>query len=124
MAKTLLIGGSSAIASALRENSDREFISLSRSEGTLDLDGDLNELDSVADINGLVYFPGTKILLKGFFHDTTNHCFLVWLKIQSIYGSWIKSFTYIEMDKEFISLFSWHDKSKTLRNAQRRGFCE
>ena len=54
MAKTLLIGGSSAIASALSENSDREFISLSRSEGTLDLDGDLNELYSVADINGLV----------------------------------------------------------------------
>ena len=65
MAKTLLIGGSSAIASALKENSDREFISLSRSEGTLDLDNDLNELDSVADINGLVYFPGT-INLKPF----------------------------------------------------------
>lgn len=65
MAKTLLIGGSSAIASALRENSDRDFISLSRSEGSLDLDGDLNELDSVTDINGLVYFPGT-INLKPF----------------------------------------------------------
>ena len=65
MAKTLLIGGSSAIASALRENTDREFISISRSEGTLDLDGDLNELDSIADIHGLVYFPGT-INLKPF----------------------------------------------------------
>ena len=65
MAKTLLIGGSSAIASALRENSNREFISLSRSEGTLDLDGDLNELDSITDIKGLVYFPGT-INLKPF----------------------------------------------------------
>ena len=59
MSKTLLIGASSAIAKALQENSDKEFISLSRSEGTLDLDGDLNELDSIADINGLVYFPGT-----------------------------------------------------------------
>ncbi|MBL6693529.1 MAG: oxidoreductase, partial [SAR86 cluster bacterium] len=65
MAKTLLIGSNSAIALALKENSDREFISLSRSEGTLDLGGDLNELDSIADIDGLVYFPGT-INLKPF----------------------------------------------------------
>ena len=56
MPKTLLIGASSAIAKALQDYSDKEFIALSRSEGTLDLDGDLNELDSIADINGLVYF--------------------------------------------------------------------
>ena len=65
MTKTLIIGSNSAIALALKKNSDREFISLSRSEGTLDLDGDLSELDSVSDINGLIYFPGT-INLKPF----------------------------------------------------------
>ena len=65
MSKTLLIGASSAIAKALQENSDREFINFSRSEGTLDLNGDLGELDNLTDINGLVYFPGT-INLKPF----------------------------------------------------------
>ena len=65
MPKILLIGASSAIAKALQENSDREFINFSRSEGTLDLNGDLGELDNLTDINGLVYFPGT-INLKPF----------------------------------------------------------
>ena len=65
MAKTLLIGASSTIAQALQENSNREFICLARSEGNLNLDGDLTELDDVSNINGLVYFPGT-INLKPF----------------------------------------------------------
>jgi len=65
MAKTLLIGASSTIAKALQENSEREFLTFSRSEGNLDLDGDLSELDDITDINGLVYFPGT-INLKPF----------------------------------------------------------
>lgn len=65
MGKTLLIGANSTIAKALQEYSDREFICLARSEGNLDLDGDLSELDEVSDINGLVYFPGT-INLKPF----------------------------------------------------------
>ena len=59
MAKTILIGASSTIAKALQENSEREFLTFSRSEGNLDLDGDLSELDDITDINGLVYFPGT-----------------------------------------------------------------
>ena len=65
MAKTLLIGANSTIAKALQEQSEREFICLARSEGNLNLDGDLSELDDVTDINGLVYFPGT-INLKPF----------------------------------------------------------
>ena len=65
MAKTLLVGANSTIAKALQENSDREFLTFSRSEGTLNLDGDLSELDDVSDIDGLVYFPGT-INLKPF----------------------------------------------------------
>ena len=65
MAKTLLIGANSTIAKALQEISDREFICVARSEGTLDLEGDLSELDDISDINGLVYFPGT-INLKPF----------------------------------------------------------
>jgi 3-oxoacyl-[acyl-carrier protein] reductase len=65
MAKTLLIGANSTIAQALQENSDRKFLTFSRSEGTLNLDGDLSELDDVTDIDGLVYFPGT-INLKPF----------------------------------------------------------
>ena len=65
MAKTLLIGANSTIAKALQEHSDREFVCLSRSEGNLNLDGDLSELDDVTNINGLVYFPGT-INLKPF----------------------------------------------------------
>ena len=65
MSKTLLIGATSAIAKALQEYSDREFINFSRSEGTLDLNGDLGEIANLADINGLVYFPGT-INLKPF----------------------------------------------------------
>ena len=65
MSKILLIGANSTIAQALQEISDREFLTFSRSEGTLDLDGDLSELDSVSDIDGLVYFPGT-INLKPF----------------------------------------------------------
>ena len=65
MAKTILIGASSTIAKALQENSEREFLTFSRSEGNLDLDGDLSELDDITDINGLVYFPGT-INLKPF----------------------------------------------------------
>ena len=59
MAKTLLIGANSTIAQALQENSERHFLTFSRSEGTLDLDGDLSELDNGTDIDGLVYFPGT-----------------------------------------------------------------
>ena len=65
MAKTLLIGANSTIAKALQENSDREFFTFSRSDGTLDLEGDLSELDAISGINGLVYFPGT-INLKPF----------------------------------------------------------
>ena len=65
MAKTLLIGASSTIAKSLQEVSNKEFLTFSRAEGNLDLEGDLSELDDVADINGLVYFPGT-INLKPF----------------------------------------------------------
>ena len=65
MAKTLLIGANSTIAKALQENSSREFLTFSRSEGTLNLEGNLSELDDVSDIDGLVYFPGT-INLKPF----------------------------------------------------------
>ena len=65
MSKILLIGASSAIAQALQENSDKEFIALSRSAGTLDLEGDLSELDDLGPISGMVYFPGT-INLKPF----------------------------------------------------------
>ena len=65
MAKTLLIGASSTIAKSLQEVSNKEFLTFSRSEGNLDLDGDLSEFDEVKDINGLVYFPGT-INLKPF----------------------------------------------------------
>ena len=65
MAKTLLIGANSTIAKALQEISDREFVCVARSEGTLNLEGDLSELDDISDINGLVYFPGT-INLKPF----------------------------------------------------------
>ena len=65
MAKTLLIGANSTIAKALQENSDREFLTFSRSAGTLNLEGDLSELDAISDINGMVYFPGT-INLKPF----------------------------------------------------------
>ena len=65
MAKTLLIGANSTIAKALQENSDREFLTFSRSAGTLDLESDLSELDAISDINGMVYFPGT-INLKPF----------------------------------------------------------
>jgi len=65
MSKILLIGASSAIAQALQENSDKEFIALSRSAGTLNLEGDLAELDDLGPISGMVYFPGT-INLKPF----------------------------------------------------------
>ena len=65
MAKTLLIGANSTIAKALQKDSNKEFLTYSRSEGNLDLNGDLSELDELTDINGLVYFPGT-INLKPF----------------------------------------------------------
>ena len=51
MNKILLIGASSAIAQALQENSDKEFIALSRSAGTLDLEGNLSELDNLGPIS-------------------------------------------------------------------------
>jgi 3-oxoacyl-[acyl-carrier protein] reductase len=65
MGKVVLIGASSAIAKSLQEDSDKEFINFSRSDGSLDISGDLSELEVVEDINGLVYFPGT-INLKPF----------------------------------------------------------
>ena len=65
MSKVVLIGSSSAIAKALQENSEREFICFSRSNNNFDISGDLSELDEVDNINGLVYFPGT-INLKPF----------------------------------------------------------
>ena len=65
MSKILLVGASSAIAQALQEKSNKEFISLSRSANTLDLDGNLSELDDLGSISGMVYFPGT-INLKPF----------------------------------------------------------
>ena len=61
------------IARALQETSDREFWTFSRSEETLDLEGDLSELDDVSGIDGLVYFPGT-INLKTF-HDVEGRRF-------------------------------------------------
>ena len=64
MSKVVLIGSSSAIAKSLQENSNREFVCFTRSNG-FDVSGDLLELDSLEDINGLVYFPGT-INLKPF----------------------------------------------------------
>ena len=65
MGKVVLIGASSAIAKSLKEDSDKEFINFSRSDGSLDISGDLSELEVVEDIKGLVYFPGT-INLKPF----------------------------------------------------------
>lgn len=65
MEKVLLIGANSGIAQALQEISDKEFIPLSRSADTLNLEGDLSELDDLGSISGLVYFPGT-INLKPF----------------------------------------------------------
>ena len=64
MSKVVLIGSSSAIAKSLQENSNREFVCFTRSNG-FDVPGDLLELDSLEDISGLVYFPGT-INLKPF----------------------------------------------------------
>ena len=64
MSKVVLIGSSSAIAQSLQENSNREFVCFTRSNG-FDISGDLSELDGLEDINGLVYFPGT-INLKPF----------------------------------------------------------
>ena len=64
MSKVVIIGSSSAIAKALQENSEREFICFSRSNN-FDISGDLSDLDNVDNINGLVYFPGT-INLKPF----------------------------------------------------------
>ena len=64
MSKVVLIGSSSAIAKSLQENSNREFVCFTRSNG-FDISGDLSELDDLEDINGLVYFPGT-INLKPF----------------------------------------------------------
>ena len=64
MSKVVLIGSSSAIAKSLQENSNREFVCFTRSNG-FDITGDLSEFDSLEDINGLVYFPGT-INLKPF----------------------------------------------------------
>tara|TARA_B100000214_G_C23892478_1_gene592475 strand:- start:166 stop:816 length:651 start_codon:yes stop_codon:yes gene_type:complete len=64
MSKVVLIGSSSAIAKSLQENSNREFVCFTRSNG-FDISGDLSEFDSLEDINGLVYFPGT-INLKPF----------------------------------------------------------
>ena len=64
MSKVVLIGSSSAIAKSLQENSNREFVCFTRSNG-FDVSGDLLELDSLEDISGLVYFPGT-INLKPF----------------------------------------------------------
>ena len=64
MSKVVLIGSSSAIAKSLQNQSDREFVCFTRSNG-FDISGDLSELDELEDINGLVYFPGT-INLKPF----------------------------------------------------------
>ena len=64
MSKVVLIGSSSAIAPSLIKNSDKEFVSFSR-ENDFNLFGDLSELDSLTDINGLIYFPGS-INLKPF----------------------------------------------------------
>ena len=64
MSKVVLIGSSSAIAQSLINNSDKEFVSFSR-ENDFNLFGDLSELDSLTDINGLIYFPGS-INLKPF----------------------------------------------------------
>ena len=65
MHKILLVGGNSAIGQALQKNSEKEFISLSRSEETLNLDGAMTELDDLGPLSGMVYFPGT-INLKPF----------------------------------------------------------
>ena len=65
MSKILLVGGNSAIAQALQKKSEKDFISLSRSEETLNLDGDLTELNDLGPLSGMVYFPGT-INLKPF----------------------------------------------------------
>ena len=54
MSKVVLIGSSSAIAKSLQNQSDREFVCFTRSNG-FDVSGDLSELDSLDDINGLVY---------------------------------------------------------------------
>ena len=64
MSKIVLVGSSSAIAQSLQNQSDREFICFTRSNG-FDISGDLSELDNLENINGLVYFPGT-INLKPF----------------------------------------------------------
>ena len=64
MSRIVLIGSSSAIAKSLQNQSNREFVCFTRSNG-FDISGDLSELDDLEDINGLVYFPGT-INLKPF----------------------------------------------------------
>ena len=64
MSRIVLIGSSSAIAKSLQNQSNREFVCFTRSNG-FDISGDLSELDELEDINGLVYFPGT-INLKPF----------------------------------------------------------
>ena len=51
MSKVVLIGSSSAIAKSLQENSNREFVCFTRSNG-FDISGDLSELDDLGDING------------------------------------------------------------------------
>ena len=65
MSKVVLIGSNSSIAQSLLKNSSKEFITFSRELGNFDLSGDLSELDSLDDINGLIYFPGS-INLKPF----------------------------------------------------------
>ena len=65
MSKIVLIGSNSSIAQSLLKNSSKEFITFSRELGNFDLSGDLSELDSLDDINGLIYFPGS-INLKPF----------------------------------------------------------
>ena len=52
MSKVVLIGSSSAIAKSLQENSNREFVCFTRSNG-FDVSGDLLELDSLDNLSSL-----------------------------------------------------------------------
>ena len=55
MSKIVLIGSSSAIAKSLQNQSNREFVCFTRSNG-FDISGDLSELDELEDINGCLLY--------------------------------------------------------------------
>ena len=71
--KTLLIGANSTIAQALQENSEREFLNFSRSEGTLDLDGDAQLIPTTETEVGSFYINFCMSLLYSIFISLTYY---------------------------------------------------